>query len=170
MAATYQVVTYNGAGPTKSNWPAGNLFHRADTNQTVPASATPIPIPAAGNNWSYRKSIKLEITATPAGTVSNLRWFSDGTSAGTGVTVLIMQTATYTQASASDESAAIAGGVDATTFTSASPKTVNAGTVISNPSTGVGTQDYIVQQMQVGTTASPGTTATRTYSYRCDET
>lgn len=170
MAATYQVVWYSGAGPTKNNWAAGGLIHRGDTLPTSAGSATPIAIPAAGSNYSWRKSIKLEVTATPVGSVTNLRWFSDATAVGTGITMLVAAITAYTQASASDETAAIPGGVDATTKTSASPIVVNSGTVISNPSTGVGTQDHVVMQAQVGTTASPGTTALRTYTYRVDET
>ena len=171
MAATYQVVNYTGAGPTKTAWAAGLLFHRADTNQTVAGSCVPIPIPAAGNAWSWRKWVKLEILTTPVGLVTNLRWFSDAVAMGTGVIMRVAQIATYAQATSADETAVIGGSpVDATTLTSASPKVVNAGTVITNPSTGVGTQDHMCMQVEVASTASPGTTAARTYSYRVDET
>lgn len=170
MAATYQVDVATGATPTMGAWPAGARFHRADTHPTTDGSTTFIPIPAAGTNYSWRKSFKLNVTVTPVGSVSNLRFFSDATSWGTGVTAYAMNTATYTQASSSDNSALIGSGVDVTTYTSASPMTINAGTVLSNPSTGYGTQNYLVMQVGVGTTAAAGTTAARTLTYRVDET
>lgn len=170
MAATYQVVYYTGSGPTENNWPAGGLFHLGDTTPTSPGSATAIPVPPSGNTWSWRKSLKLKVTATPVGSVANLRWFSDAVAVGTGITMLVKKITAYTQASAGDAAAALTSSSDAVTYTSASPLSVNAGTVLSNPSTGVGTQDYIEMQMQVASTAAAGVTAARTYSYRVDET
>jgi len=170
MAATYRVDVFHTAGPTSGAWPAGGLLHRADTDPTTAGAATPVPVPAAGSNYSWRKSFKLNVTVTPSGAVTNLRWFSDGVSVGTGLVVLAKNTASYTLASSADETVALGSSVDATTLTSASPMTVNAGTVLSNPSTGFGTQNYVEMQLQVGTTAGPGVTALRTYSYRVDET
>ena len=84
--------------------------------------------------------------------------------------MLVAAAASYTQGSSADETAAIGSGVDATTKSSGSPLVVNSGTVLSNPSTGFGTQDYVVMQLQVGSTAGPGVTSLRTYTYRVDET
>ncbi len=170
MAATYQVDAATGSGPTMAAWPAGGRFHRADSHPTTDGATTYIPIPASGTNYSWRKSFKLKVTATPVGSVSNLRFFSDATSWGTGVTAYAVAAASYTQGSSSDNTALIGSGVDVTTYTSASPLTINSGTVLSNPSTGYGTQDYLVMQVGVGSTAAAGTTAARTLTYRVDET
>lgn len=170
MAASYQVDAATGAGPTMAAWPAGGRFHRADSHPTVDGSTTFIPIPTSGTNYSWRKSFKLNVTVAPTGTVSNLRFFSDTTSWGTGITPYAMKKASYTQGSSSDNTALFDGSaVDLTTYSSASPYTINSGTVLT-ATTGYGTQDYLVLQVAVGTTAAPGTTSARTLTYRCDET
>ncbi len=152
-------------------WSNGGRFHRADSSPTSDGSTTFIPIPTSGTNYSWRKSFKLNVTTTPVGTVSNLRFFSDASSWGTGVTPYAKLKAAYTQGSSSDNSALFDGtAVDLTTYTSGSPLTITAGTVLSNPSTGYGTQDYLVIQVGVGSTAVAGTTAARTLTYRTDET
>lgn len=169
MAATYSILYYNGSGPSSTTWTNGARFHRADTSPTTDGATTFIPIPAAGTNYSWRKHFKLNVTGGTYTTISNLRFFSDGTSWGTGVTAYAATASSYTQASASDNSSLIAGGTDVTTYTSGSPLTVNAGTVSSSNATGTGTQDYVVMQVGVGTTASAGTTTARTLTYRVDE-
>ncbi len=170
MAAVYQVDVFHGSGPTASAWPAGGRFHRADTSPTTDGATTYIPIPTSGTNYSWRKHFKLNVTTTPVGAVSNLRFFSDGTSWGTGVTAYAKISATYTQGSSSDNSTVITSATDVTTYTSGSPLTVNSGTVLSNPTTGYGTQDYVVMQVAGGTTVAAGTTSARTLTYRVDET
>lgn len=170
MAATYQVDVFHGSGPSSGAWPSGGRFHRADTDPTTDGSTTFIPIPSAGTNYSWRKSFKLNVTVAPVGVVSNLRFFSDGTTWGTGITPYAKQKASYTQASATDNTALFDGtAVDLTTYTSASPLTINAGTVLT-ATTGYGTQDYLVIQIAGGTTVSAGTTSARTLTYRVDET
>ena len=171
MSATYRVDVFHGAGPSAGAWPSGGRLHRADTDPTSDGSTTFITVPTSGTNYSWRKSIKLNVTGTPTGSVSNLRFFSDGVSWGTGVTCYAKASASYTQGSASDNTALFDGtAVDVTTYTSGSPLTINAGTVLSNQSTGYGTQDYLVLQVGVTSSASPGTTSARTLTYRIDET
>jgi hypothetical protein len=53
-----------------------------------------------------------------------------------------------------------------TTYVAGDGLTINSGTVISNPDTGTGTQNYIVTQVRVGTAASAGITTARAYTYR----
>lgn len=171
MAATYQVDVGHSTGPTMSAWTANGRFHRADTDPTTDGSTTFIPIPGSGVAYSWRKSFKLNVTATPVGSVSNLRFFSDGVAWGTGITCYAMKKAAYTQGSSSDNTAVFDGSaVDVTTYTSASPLTITAGTVLSNPSTGYGSQDYLVLQVGGTSSASAGTTSARTLTYRVDET
>lgn len=170
MAATYQVDAATSTGPTMAAWPAGGRFHRADSHPTTDGATTYIPIPTVGTNYSWRKSFKLNVTVAPTGTVSNLRFFSDAVAWGTGVTCYAKQKAAYTQGSSSDNSALFDGtAVDVTTYTSGSPLTINASTVLT-ATTGYGTQDYLVLQVGGGTTVTPGTTTARTLTYRVDET
>lgn len=170
MAATYQVDVFHGAGPSAGAWPAGGRFHRADTDPTTDGSTTFIPIPTSGTNYSWRKSFKLNVTGAPTGTVSNLRFYSDASSWGTGITPYAMKEASYTQASASDNTALFDGSaVDLTTYTSGSPYTINSGTVLT-ATTGYGTQDYLVIQVGGTSSVAAGTTTARTLTYRVDET
>jgi hypothetical protein len=170
MAATYRIDSGTGSGPTMAAFPAGGRFNRSDTHPTTDALTTFIPIPSSGINYSWRKSFKLNVTVAPVGTVSNLRFFSDGVSWGAGITPYAMKKSAYTQASGADNNAIFDGSaVDVTTYISASPLIINSGTVLT-ATTGYGSQDYLVMQIAIATTAAPGTTAARTLSYRVDET
>lgn len=170
MSATYRVDVFHGAGPSAGAWPSGGRFHRADTDPTSDGSTTFITVPTSGTNYSWRKSFKLNVTGAPTGSVSNLRFFSDGVSWGTGITCYAKASASYTQASSSDNTTLFDGtAVSVTTYTSSSPLTINAGTVLT-ATTGYGTQDYLVMQVGVTSAASPGVTSARTLSYRVDET
>lgn len=168
MAATWKEVVYHGAGPTKSDWTANGKFHKADTDPTTDVSATAVVVPAAGSNYSWGKFLKSEWTTAPAGKIMNLRVFSNGSPMATGVDIMAKVTPTYVQPSASDETG-ISGTTAISTYTSASPLVVNSGDVLVNPSTGVGTQDYLLLQLRVGTTAAPGITTGYTITRRYDE-
>jgi len=171
MAATYETHVFTGSGPTDTAHINGWRFHRADTNTSADGSTTHIPIPASGINYSFRRTFKLKVVTTPVGSVANLRFFSDGVSWGTDITCYAKTKAAYTQATSADNTALFDGtAVNVTTYTSSSPLTINAGTVLSNPSVGYGTQDYLVMQAGVGSTAAAGTTPERTLSFRVDET
>lgn len=172
MAATTKIHEFIGSGPTAVDITSLHIrFKRADNDDSAeqpPDALNPVPIPTSGTNYSWRKHTKLYIQTTPANQISNLRYFSSGTALGTGIVHQALLNATYTQGSTSDETTSI-GGTDTATYTSSSPLTVNSGVVIANPSTGYGTQNYLVQQMNIGTTASAGTSGTRTLTYRYDE-
>lgn len=181
MAATVIIESCHGAtvgGAPTDVTGAGCRFKLAD-NDTVDLN-NPIPKPAASNTWSWRKSFRIKVTATPDGSISNLKWFTDGLSWGTGVTLRAHSrpVANYTQASASDESAVIATGggssvVDAATLTSGAYLSMNSGgTILSNPSTGYGTQDLFECQLEVASTASHGikpSSGSRVITARFDE-
>lgn len=179
MAATAQTRYYNGVGGgTAGSDVIGTTirYKRAD-NQTVDANA-PIPKPAAGENLSWTKYSKMNWTTAPAGVITNLRYFSD--TPVTATKHYAWLDATYTQPASGDE-AGISGFTDSqpnkdacdeTTHTSASPLVVNAGTVLSNPTTGEGTQDFVASQVGVLSTyaAGPGAVAAKDITYRYDET
>jgi hypothetical protein len=170
MPATYEVRVFHGASPgTDSLWPAGGIYHQADSTPSVVDNNTAIPIPTSGTNYSRRKYVKLKTTAAPTGTESNLRWSTDGQAWGTGVGFHVTTVSAYAQSTSADHSALGAGMVDATQYTDASPLVVNAGTVLT-ATTGFGTQDFVVTQVSVGASASPGATAARALKYRVDET
>ena len=168
MAATWRENVYHGSGPTRSDWTDNGKFHKADTDPTSDASSTAVVRPTSGTNYSWAKYFKSEWTTTPAGKIMNLRWFTNGADPATGVKLYAKTSSTYTQPSSSDETG-LSGMTDASTYTSASPLSINSGDVLANPSTGVGTQDYLVLQVGVTSSASPGTTSGYVLTRRYDK-
>lgn len=173
MAATVQIISGHGASSgsfatTETQVDGGTFrFKLADTDsQDV---ATPIAKPAAGTNYSWRKNLKVKVTVTPAVQISNLRFFSDGVSIATGCNVWAVSAAGYTQATSADASGQLAASSDVTTYTTGSPLTVTAGTVISNPSAGYGSQNCVQLQFSCGTSAVRGVKGPQTFTYRWDE-
>lgn len=168
MAATVEVIVFNGAGATETIITSATVrMKRADNNALD--ELNPVPIPTAGFNFSFRKNFRIRIDVSPDNNIQNLRFFSDGASLGTGREILFLQSASYVQGSGADESAAISA-VNVDTHTSGSPKVINGGTVISNPATGFGTQDFVQLQMQLSSSALVGDpVAAKGLIYRFDE-
>jgi hypothetical protein len=144
-------------------------------------SNNPILLPSSGLNLSWRKSSKVNYTTTPAGSITNLRWFL-ATALATGIRLFarVQIPNQYIVASAGD-TAGIAGFTDtvpnqnandAVNYTASTPLTVNAGTVLSNPSTGEGSQVFVETQASVGSTfaGGPGPISPWTMTYRYNET
>lgn len=170
MAGTYSIRVWHGASPGTPSADVSTAtirFKRAD-DDTQDAN-DPIPKPVAGSNYSWRKSLKLYSDVGPDNTLENLRFFSEGQALGAGRTILIAVSATYTQGSSGDESTPISA-VDVDTYTTGAPLTINAGEVFSSGETGDGTQDFVVLQAAVDSTASPGNvTNAKGLVYRYDE-
>ena len=79
--ATVVIQQFYGAGPTKATVTTPRLC-TADT--TAPGTANPIPIPAAGFNYSFWMSLHLTISAMNAATLlNNHKFYTDGTIAWT---------------------------------------------------------------------------------------
>jgi hypothetical protein len=172
MAATTEIRQYTGSGPTGTA--ITNLRHKTDDNSSGTDTTYPLVKPSAGTNYGYVVSIALACTTSPAGTINNIKFYTDGTnSLGTGITIKGITTSSYTQATGTqgvsgDLSATVyTSGTDIFTYTSASPLAV-AGS-ISNPSTGK-ISDYVRMQMALSTSVSAGTTTTETLTFRYDET
>jgi hypothetical protein len=167
MAATLSVKEVNGAS---SGTPTTVTASRFCTDDLVtPGVVSPLVRPAAGSNYSYVKSFYINADTTPAGTINNIKWYTDGTIGWTGVTIQAKTINTYTQATGTPNTtgAQMTGGADASTLTSASPLSVTG--TLSNPSTGK-ISDYVLIQAVVGTTAVAGTLAAETLTWRYDET
>lgn len=127
-------------------------------------------IPLTGENLSWRKTFKANWTTSPTTAIANLQCFPTGVPAGLNFYTHIG--ISYVQASSADQSG-IPGFTDTpankalynqAAVTATAPFTVNSGTVLSNPSTGTGTQEYTETQMSVlasyagGAGAATGTT------------
>lgn len=183
MAATVIINRWTGSSgsPTKTAIQSANTVANAsDAHQaTASGSTNPIKIPTAGTKYSFWVSTRLSASVTPAGTIDNLRWQTDGTNNfGTGVTCVGNTASSYVQATGTTgdtgtqlttgNHTALAGTpVNVFTYTSASPKSVTGS--ISNPSTG-DFGDFFVYQIEVATTASPGVTGQETFTWLYDET
>lgn len=178
MAATVTIRRWTGAGPTKTDITSANS--RASTSDAFnPGTADPIPVPAAGTNYSFWVSTRLSADTTPAGTINNVKWYTDGANGfGTGVTCKGNDATTYDQATGTQGTTGdalttgnyttlTANGTDVFAFTSGSPKTITGS--ITNPSTG-DFANFFVFQIEVGTTAGPGATPTETFTWSYDET
>jgi len=147
----------------------------------------PIPIPAGSPNLSFWKHIFLQAISPGTFTqIDNVQFYTDGTGFGTGITVNIGNetptknsgsTAGYDQATGTVGTTGneltthtnIFGKVDAFGFTSGTPKPVTiseSGAIID----AIGeTTNYIVCQMDVANTASPGDLADETWTFQYDE-
>lgn len=176
MAATVLIRRLTGSGPTVTD--ITSTTNRLSTSDSAaPGTANPIPIPAAGTNYSFWAATRLDITVAASNGVNNLKWYSDGSSFGTGLTCKMNTATNYVQATGTAGTtgtqlttgnyATLAGApADVTTFTSGSPKTVTG-----SATTGTGQfGDYAVYQLEVGTTAGVGTTTARTFTWSFDET
>lgn len=186
MAATVQIVRKTGAPGSITITDITDINSRANAydGHSTGDISNAIQIPAAGTNYSFWATTRLKCTVAPAGTINNLRWFTDGTgSFGTGVTCKAAKASTgadagYRQATGTvgqtgtqltqvNHTGLDAAPVDAFTFTAASPLALTGS--ISNPSTGE-FGDHVVYQLEVGTTAGSGATSQETFTFRYDET
>lgn len=160
--------------------PPNARFKDADNN-TIDL-LNPLTIPPAGNFRSRWKHFYIFATSAPDTQIDNLKIFTDATGFGAGITVFVgTETPTNTAASeagydvsdVSDE--LLTNHVDLTAetdfflATAGSPKTVSiseAGAVIDAINE---ESDYVILQMQVANTASPGDLADETITWEYDE-
>ncbi len=170
---------------TSSLGPPNLRFKTAD-DATID-NQNPIPIPASGNVDSFWKQIYLKCTGGTFTQIDNVKFYTDGSGFGTGVTVNV-GTQLPTKNSGSDSGYEVAVGTAGTSgtevvsghasgsaksiafgFTSGSPKTVSiseAGGLINATNE---TTDYLVFQMNVASTAGPGNLSDETWTYQYDE-
>lgn len=177
MAATVQIVRLTGAGPTATDITSINTRANAEDAHTTAGTSNSILVPAAGTNYSYWVVTRLNVTAITSGTVDNIKWYTDGSNNfGTGVTCKVNTATGYTQATGTAGTtglqlttgnySTLAGAPsDSFAYTSGSPLSVS-GTTTTTGQVG----DRVVYQIEVGTTAASGATATETFTWRYDDT
>lgn len=179
MPATITIRRLTSTTPTSTDITSINTRANAEDAHSTAGTTNPIQIPAAGTNYSFWVVTQLNATTSPSSIINNIKWYTDGTNSfGTGVTMKVNTATGYVQATGTTGTtgnilnttnyATLAGATsDAFTYTSASPLSVTGS--LSNPSTGA-FGDRVVYQIEVGTTASPGTTAVaETITWRYDE-
>lgn len=178
MAATVVIRRLTGAGPTATDITSINTRANAEDAHSTAGTTNPIQIPAAGTNYSYWVVTRLDVTAGTYTTINNLKWYTDGGNGfGTGITCRVGTATGYTQATGTagttgteltvgNYATFTLGNANAFTYTSGSPLSVT-GSTSSNATGQFG--DRVVYQIEVGTTASPGASASETFTYRYDE-
>lgn len=177
MAATVLIRRLTGAGPTATDITSLNTRANAEDTHTTAGTSNSILVPAAGTNYSYWVVTRLDVTAITAGTVDNVKWYTDGSNNfGTGVTCKGNTATTYVQATGTAGTTGIqlttgnystlAGApTDVFAWTTGSPLSVTGTT------TGTGQfGDRVAYQIEVGTTAASGATAQETFTWRYDDT
>lgn len=167
MAATVLIEELNGAGQTATDKTSGTIRFKNADNATVDL-VNPLVKPGAGVDYSFEKWLRCNVTVAPAGNISNLKFYMSG-SAETGQ-ALYISTTNPSAYSTPAEATTATGYTDAFTYTSGSPKAMDA--VNTGPFTGTGQKgDYFKMMMTVGTTiAAPGTLASKTMTVQWDET
>lgn len=160
--------------------PPNIRYKRADN--AIIDNNNPNVIPSAGTSYSRWKSQYLKCTAAPDTQVNNIHIDTDGVGFGTGITVVVGDetpaknsgsSAGYDPADTDDDPlinhTQITGVTDFFSFTVGSPKTITiseSGGIID----AVGeTCDYIITQMEIINTASPGDLVNETIEYEYDE-
>jgi hypothetical protein len=181
MAATVHVYVHTGSGPSNTNTDSlgpPNIRLKTADDATID-DANPIPIPTGATpNRSFWKTITLWAETSPTGTINNIKFYTDGGGFGTGITTYVGDetSTTYDQATGTvgttgDEMVAshseITAKTDAFSYTSTVPKDVSGS--ITTPSTGR-ISDYIVLQLDVASSSSPGNLSNETLVLRYDET
>lgn len=155
-------------------------FKQAD-NPTIDA-VNPIPITASTTVYSYWKSLYLKCDTAPSTQVDNIKFYTDGTGFGTGITLNVADempthnsgaTTGYVPAASAVSMITNYTGVTAVTsafsYNSGSAKTITiseAGAIINAQNE---TTDYVILQMVVIDTASPGDLANETLTFQYDE-
>lgn len=158
----------------------GSTVRHKQADNDIVDTNNPIPVPSSGINFGWRKSSKVNFTTSPVGAITALVWFLTGTPVlGQRVFARVQAAGVYVQGSAADQSGVTGftdttgnqNANDATQFTSSSPLSVNSGTVLSNPNTGEGSQNFVETQMGLGSafTGSSGPVPTLTVTYRYSE-
>lgn len=167
MAATIQIheMSALAAGTDKTS---GTVRFKDADDATVDAN-NPLVIPAADSVYSYTKKLRPYMDAAPDTSISNIRWYTDGTiSFGTGISVSCKNIGTTF---GSQYKTAMAAGADLFGKTSGSPLDgdgTDAGPFVpADDDSYIG--DIIELQMAVASTASSGTLTAETLTLAYDE-
>jgi len=166
MAATIQIHEMSGAsaGVDKTS---GTVRFKAADDAAVDTNNR-LQIPVSGSNYSYTKNLRAYMEAPPDTDIYDLEWYTDGGGFGAGITVNAKAEGSFT----ANVDTEMTGGSDLFGYTSGSPLDGdgnNSGPFDSgDDDSWIG--DFILMQMVVEDTASPGTLAAETLTLSWTET
>jgi hypothetical protein len=171
MAATIQIHELTTNADTGVNKTAGTVRFKAvaSTTSTAVDANDPIVIPTSGTTYSYVKKLRAYMEAPPNTQVSNLRWYTDGSSGfGTGVSCTAKNIGTTF---GTHYNTAMSGGASVFTYTSASALgavvTDTGPFVPADDNTYIG--DVLELQLAVASTATSGALNAETLTLAYDE-
>lgn len=164
-----------------------NIRFKTADDATIDTN-NPIPIPSSGTKYSYWKQVYMKCATAPSTKCDNIKFYTDGGGFGTGITVKVgtetptknstpshagYEIATGTPGDTGNEMvashASLTGSSDAFSFTSASPKSVSISETSSQIDAIGEMTNYLIFQMEVISTASPGNLTDETWTYKYDE-
>jgi len=123
----------------------------------------PMVIPPSGSDFSFEKWLRLNVTVAPSVQLSNLKFYTDGTSGqGTGVKLWAKAVASYATPA---EATGTSGYTDAFTYNSGAALSLGAGPFTSTGEKG----DHAVLMQEVLSTATQGVTPSETITFSYDE-
>jgi hypothetical protein len=136
MPATVLIRELNGAGPTATD-KTGQIIRFKNADNASPDTANPLVVPTAQTEYSFRKVLRMQISAGTFTEVSNPNFYLDGANGfGTGRKLWANSTAqaTYVQGtkpSVASDPPVLTGltattSIDAFTYTSGAPKDMDA--------------------------------------------
>lgn len=162
---------------------ANTVANAQDVHEaTATLSSNPVRIPASGTNYSYWVTTRLIAYTLPSGTINAIKWYTDGgNNFGTGVTATVAQAQSYVQATGTSgtsgnqlTTAAHTGSISTPVDPFASYGGVASALSITGSITYGGATgqfgNYVVYQLAVASTASPGATNQETFTWLYDET
>lgn len=178
MVATVLINEWNGSstGPAQTNKTAGTIrFKNAD--DAVVDTADRLIIPAAGQEYSFGKWIRLEISVAPSVDIDNIRAYSDGANNfGTGVKAWYAVRGTYATPGIPAEGNDPPKGPGTTVnmldfFLRVSTAPIDMDAINAGPFTTTGDiADWLVMVMEAETSAVQGQTPTEPLTWAYDET
>lgn len=190
MAATVAVCVDKGSTPTEVDVTSNGVRFRTDDNPNQIDDTYPVPLPVAGTKYSYWVHLFLKVTGGVFTQVNNIKFFTAGGSLyGDAGVDLMVGTETPEKNSGStagyDEAVGTEGdsGTEMTSGHSGITATTNANLAITSAPKDVSiseaggaidaageTSDYVVLQINVGTSAVRGLKSAATLTFRYDET
>ncbi len=175
MAAIVDLREFNGASPGTPTTKTSGTIRFKDADDANVDLINPIVRPGDGSVFSYEKYLRLRIGATgPTGSITSPRAFSDSSDGlCTGVTMEAGQSGAagtpfgYVQPVKTDSAVAT---TDFFSFTSGAPLALDQDVAGPFSGTNLDIADFLILQVEVASTASPGLTPTETLTLSFDET
>lgn len=162
MAATVQLLEKNGAGGTGTDKTSGNIRFKNADDATVDLN-NPLVKPTSGNDYSFEKWLRMNVTGGTYSQITNVKAYSDGSNGmGTGVEVYAKAVTSYATPA---EATATTGYTNFFSYTSGSALSLGAGPFTSTGEKG----DHLVMMARIDNTVSGGLTPSETLTLAWDE-